>query len=61
MAPKLETSAALEHRQLLARMGQLWALHESQLWAKMGMDNTTNAKLQIMGQWPNMKANNGLK
>jgi hypothetical protein len=50
MAPKLETSAALEHRQLLARMGQLWALHESQLWAKMGMGNTTNAKLQIMGQ-----------
>jgi hypothetical protein len=27
----IETSAALEHRQLLAGMGQLWALHESQL------------------------------
>jgi hypothetical protein len=49
MAPKLETSAALDHRQLLAGMGQLWALHESQLWAKMGMDKTTNAKLQIKG------------
>jgi hypothetical protein len=61
MAPELETSVALEHRQLLALMGQLWALHESQLWAKMGMGNTTNAKLQIIGQWPNMKANNGLK
>jgi hypothetical protein len=60
MAPELETSAGLEHRQLLAGMGQLWALHESQLWAKMGMGKTTNAKLQINGQWPNMKANNGL-
>jgi hypothetical protein len=45
MAPELETSAGLEHRQLLAGMGQLWALHESQLWAKMGMGKTTNAKL----------------
>jgi hypothetical protein len=54
-------SAALEHRQLLAGMDQLWALHECQLWAKMGIGNTTNAKLQIMDQWPNMKANNGLK
>jgi hypothetical protein len=61
MALELETSAALEHRQLLAGMGQLWALHESQLWAKMGMGKTTNAKLQKMGQWPNMKANKGLK
>jgi hypothetical protein len=61
MAPELETSVALEHRQLLAGMGQLWALHESQLWAKMSMGKTTNAKLQIKGQWPNMKANNGLK
>jgi hypothetical protein len=61
MAPELETSAPFEYRQLLAGMGQLWALHESQLWAKIGMDNTTYAKLQIMGQWPNMKANNGLK
>jgi hypothetical protein len=26
-----------------------WALHESQLWAKMGMGKTTNAKLQIKG------------
>jgi hypothetical protein len=48
MAPKLEMSASLEHRQLLAGMGQLWALHESQLWAKMGMGKTTNAKIQIM-------------
>jgi hypothetical protein len=47
MAPELETSAALEHRQLLAGMGQLWALHESQLWTKMSMGKTTNAKLQI--------------
>jgi hypothetical protein len=61
MAPELETSTGLEHRQLLAGMGQLWALHESQLWAKMGMGKTTNAKIQIMGQWPNIKANNGLK
>jgi hypothetical protein len=29
MAPELETSATLEHRQLLAEMGQLLALHES--------------------------------
>jgi hypothetical protein len=50
MALELETSAALEHPQLLAGMGRLWALHASQLWAKMGMGNTTNAKLQIMGQ-----------
>jgi hypothetical protein len=50
MAPELETSASLEHRQLLAGMGQLWALHESQLWAKMGMGKTTNAKLQINDQ-----------
>ena len=41
MAPELETSAALEHQQLLAGMGQLWA--------KMGMGNTTNVKLQVMG------------
>jgi hypothetical protein len=61
MAPELETSAGLQHRQLLTEMGQLWALHESQLWAKMGMGKTTNAKLQINDQWPNMKANNGLK
>jgi hypothetical protein len=60
IAPELEASAALEH-QLLIGMGQPWALHESQLWAKMGMGNTTNAKLQIISQWPNMKANNGLK
>jgi hypothetical protein len=53
MVPELETSAGLEHRQLLAGMGQLWA--------KMGMGKTTNAKLQINDQWPNMKANNGLK
>ena len=56
MAPEWEMSAALEQRQLLAGMGQLRALHESQLWAKIGMGNTTNAKLQIMGQWPNMKS-----
>jgi hypothetical protein len=61
MAPELKMSTALEHRQLLAGMGQLWALHESQLWAKMGMGKTTNAKLQINGQWSNMKTINGLK
>jgi hypothetical protein len=44
MAPKLEASAVLEHRRLLA------GIHERQLWAEMGMGNTTNAKLQIMGQ-----------
>jgi hypothetical protein len=60
MVSKLEASAALEH-QLLIGTDQLWALHESQLWAKMGISKTTNAKLQIKGQWPNMKANNGLK
>jgi hypothetical protein len=61
MAPKLDSLAALKHHQLLIGTGQIWALHESQLWAKMGMSKTTNAKLQIKGQWPNMKANNGLK
>ena len=61
MAPKLEESAALEHHQLLIGIGQLWVLHESQLWAKMGMGKTINTKLQIKGQWPNMKANNRLK
>jgi hypothetical protein len=52
---ELESLAALEHHQLLIGMDhqlligtdQLWALHESQLWAKMSMDKTTNAKLQI--------------
>jgi hypothetical protein len=29
MKPELETSAALEYRQLLSGMGQPWALHES--------------------------------
>jgi hypothetical protein len=47
--PELEASTALEH-QLLIGMDQPWALHESQLWAKMGMGNTTNAKLQIIGR-----------
>jgi hypothetical protein len=28
MAPELEASTALEHRQRLAEIGQLWALHE---------------------------------
>ena len=52
MAPDFETSTILEHRQHLAGMGQLWALHKSQLWAEMGLglNNTTNAKVQIMDQ-----------
>jgi hypothetical protein len=29
MASELEASEALEYRQLLAGMGQLWALHEN--------------------------------
>jgi hypothetical protein len=41
---------------ILARMGQLWALHESQLWAKMGMSKTTNAKLQIKGPMTKYKS-----
>jgi hypothetical protein len=47
---ELESSAALENHQLLIGTGQLWALHESQLWAKMSTGKTTNAKLQIKGQ-----------
>jgi hypothetical protein len=50
MALELKTLAALEHRQLLVGIGQLWALHESQLLAKIGMSNITNAKLQIISQ-----------
>jgi hypothetical protein len=34
----------------LTKIGQLWALQESQLRAKMGMGNATIIKLQIMGQ-----------
>jgi hypothetical protein len=45
MVPELEASAALEHHQLLIGTGQLWALHENQLWAKMGLCKTINAKL----------------
>jgi hypothetical protein len=59
-ALELEVLAALEH-QLLIGTGQLYALYESQLWTKVGMSNTINAKLQRIDQWPNMKANNGLK
>ena len=46
MASELETSAALEHWKLLVRMGQLWALHENQLWAKQ------NHKCQITNNGP---------
>ena len=37
MALKLEALAAFKHRQLLAEMGQVWV--------KMGMGKTINAKL----------------
>jgi hypothetical protein len=47
--------AALEHQQRLARIDQLWALHESQLWAKKKMRWAT------MASFREVKASCGLR
>jgi hypothetical protein len=52
---EFETSAVLEHQQHFARMGQLLALNESQLWAEISMRLKQYHKYEITNNGPTTK------